>query len=122
MDLSLIITIEQDLSALKSRPAQVRAVVQRESKVWAPETVADIRLRSSMKAHSKGNSVVLVVNLGTLTCTFPEIHSSLSVSCVSSGLTFLNTYIHIYIYIYIYVYTYIYIITDNISVYIYNNL
>ena len=31
--------IEQDLSALNSRPAQVRAVVHRESKVWAPETV-----------------------------------------------------------------------------------
>ena len=60
--------IEQDLSALNSRPAQVRAVVHRESKVWAPETVEDIRLRSSIKARSKGNSVLLVVNLGTLTC------------------------------------------------------
>ena len=46
MDLPLIMTIEQDLSALNSRPAQVRAVVQGESKVWAPETVEDIRLRS----------------------------------------------------------------------------
>ena len=68
IDLPLIMAIEQDLSALNSRPAQVRAVVHRESKVWAPETVEDIRLRSSIKAHSKGNSV-LVVNLGTLTCT-----------------------------------------------------
>ena len=39
MDLPLIMTIEQDLSALKSRPVQVRAVVHQESKVWAPETV-----------------------------------------------------------------------------------
>ena len=68
MDLPLIMTIERDLPALNSRPAQVRAVVHRESKVWAPETVEDIRLRSSMKARSKGNSVLLVVNLGTLTC------------------------------------------------------
>ena len=52
MDLPLIMTIEQDLSALNSRPAQVRAVVHRESEVWAPETVEDIRLRSSMKACS----------------------------------------------------------------------
>ena len=50
---TLIMTIDWDLSALNSRPAQVRAVVQWESKVWAPETVADIRLRSSMKASSK---------------------------------------------------------------------
>ena len=68
IDLPLIMTIEQDLSALNSRPAQVRAVVHRESKVWAPETVEDIRLRSSIKARSKGNSVLLVVNLRTLTC------------------------------------------------------
>ena len=55
------------MSALNARPALIRAVVHRESKVWAPETVEDIRLRSSMKARSKGNSVLLVVNLGTLT-------------------------------------------------------
>ena len=68
MDLPLKVAIEQDLSALKSRPAQVRAVVHQENKVWAPKTVEDIRLRSSTKAHSKDNSVLLVVNLGTLTC------------------------------------------------------
>ena len=68
MDLPLIMTIEGDLSALSSRPAQVRAVVQRESKVWAPETVADIRLRSSVEALSKGSLASLLVNLGTLTC------------------------------------------------------
>ena len=60
-------TIEQDLSALNSRLAQVRVVVHQENKIWAPETVEDIRLRSSMKAHTKGSSVLLVVNLGTLT-------------------------------------------------------
>ena len=69
IDLSLIMTIERDLLALNSRPAQVRAVMHRESKVWAPGTVEDIRLRSSMKARSKGKAVLLVVNLGTLACT-----------------------------------------------------
>ena len=37
-------TIECDLSALNSRPAKVRAIVQQESKVWAPETVGDLGL------------------------------------------------------------------------------
>ena len=60
-------TIERDLSALNSRPAQVRAVVHRESKVWAPETVEDIRHRSSIKSRNKDNSVLLVLNVGTLT-------------------------------------------------------
>ena len=68
IDLSLTMTIERDLSALKSKPAQVRAVMHQESKVWAPDTLVDIRLRSSMKARSKGNVVLLVVNLGTLAC------------------------------------------------------
>ena len=67
IDLPLIMITEQDLSALNSRPAQVRALVHRESKVWSPETVEDIRLRSSIKACSNGNSVLLVVNLGSLT-------------------------------------------------------
>ena len=67
--LPLIMTIECDLSALNSRPAQVRAVTHRESKISAPETVEDIRLRSSVKVRSKGNAVLLVVNLGTLPCT-----------------------------------------------------
>ena len=52
IDLPLIMTIEHDLSALNSRPALVRAVMHRESKDWDPETVEDIRLRSSMKAHT----------------------------------------------------------------------
>ena len=68
IDLPLTMTIERDLSALNSRPAQVRAVMHRESKVWAPNILVDIRLRSSMKARSKGNVVLLVVNLGTLAC------------------------------------------------------
>ena len=68
IDLPLTMTIERDLSALNSRPAQVRAVMHRESKVWAPETLANIRLMPSMKAHSKGNAVLLVVNLETLAC------------------------------------------------------
>ena len=55
IDLPLTMTIERDLSALNSRPAQVRAVMHRERKVWAPDTLVGIRLRSSMKARSKGN-------------------------------------------------------------------
>ena len=51
IDLSLTITIEHDLSALNSSPTQVRAVMHRESRVWLPETVEGIRLRSSMKGQ-----------------------------------------------------------------------
>ena len=61
-------TTEHDLSALNSRAAQVKAVMQRESKVSAPETLVVIRLRSSMKPRSNRNVVLLVVNLGTLVC------------------------------------------------------
>ena len=68
IDLPLTMTIEHDLSALNSRPAQVKAVVHRESKVWAPKSLVVIRLRSSMKARSNGKVVLLVVNLGTLVC------------------------------------------------------
>ena len=39
-----------DLSALKVRPAQFRAIIQWESKVFASEIVEDIMFRSSMKA------------------------------------------------------------------------
>ena len=53
IDLPLAMTTEHDLLALNSRPAQVRAVMHQERKVWAPETVEDIRLRSSMKTQSK---------------------------------------------------------------------
>ena len=62
IDLALTMTIDRDLSALNSRPAQVREVMHRESRVWLPETVEDIRLRSSIKARSKGNAVLLVIN------------------------------------------------------------
>ena len=62
IDLSLAMKIDHDLSALNSKPAQVRAVMLRESRVWLPETVEDIRLRSSIKARSKGNAVLLVIN------------------------------------------------------------
>ena len=65
IDLPLIMTTERHLSALNFRLAQVRTVMHRESKVWAPETV-DVRLSLSMKTRSKGNAVLLVVNLGTL--------------------------------------------------------
>ena len=54
IDLPLTMTIERDLSALNSRPAQFRTAMHRESRVWAPETMDDIRLRSSIKAQSKG--------------------------------------------------------------------
>ena len=47
----------RDLWALSSRSAQVRAVMYRER-----------RVRSSIKARSKGNAVLLLVNLGTLAC------------------------------------------------------
>ena len=45
--LPLMITMLLDLSALKIRPAQFRAIAQRESKVLAPQIVEDIMFRSS---------------------------------------------------------------------------
>ena len=50
IDLPLTMTVERDLSALNSRLAQFRVVMHQERRVSAPETVEDIRLRSSMKA------------------------------------------------------------------------
>ena len=50
IDLPLMITMLLDLSALKVRPPQFRAIAQRESKVFAPQIVEDIMFRSSMKA------------------------------------------------------------------------
>ena len=58
IDLPLMITILLDLSALKVRPAQFRALVQRESKVFAPQIVEDIMFRSSMKALTGGNAIL----------------------------------------------------------------
>ena len=59
IDLPLAITVEIDLSPLNSRPAQVKAVMHRESKVWPPEGLVAIRLRSSIKAQSKGNNSIV---------------------------------------------------------------
>ena len=39
IDLPLTMAVERDLSALNSRPAQVRVVMHGESRVWLPETV-----------------------------------------------------------------------------------
>ena len=39
LDLPLTMAVECDLSALNSRPAQVRVVMHGESRVWLPETV-----------------------------------------------------------------------------------
>ena len=58
IELPLMITILLDLSALKVRPAQFRAIVQRESKVFAPQIVEDIMFRSSMKALIGGNEIL----------------------------------------------------------------
>ena len=58
IDLPLMITILLDLSALKVRPAQFRALVQRESQVFAPQIVEDIMFRSSMKALIGGNEIL----------------------------------------------------------------
>ena len=58
IDLPFMITMLLDLSALKVRPAHFRAIVQRESKVFAPQTEEDIMFRSSMKALIGGNKVL----------------------------------------------------------------
>ena len=68
IDLPLAMTIEFNFSALNFRLAHVRAVIHRESKIWAPENVDDIRLWSSMKVRNKGSAVLLPVNLGPLAC------------------------------------------------------
>ena len=57
IDLRLMITMLLDLSALKVRPAQFRAIVQRESKVFAPQIVEDM-FRSSMKALIDGSKIL----------------------------------------------------------------
>ena len=44
IDLPLTTTIERDLSALNSRPAQVKTVMHRESKFWASETLGSLGL------------------------------------------------------------------------------
>ena len=59
IDLPFMITKLLDLSALKVRPAHFRAIVQRESKVFSPQTVEDITFRSSMKPLIGGNEIYL---------------------------------------------------------------
>ena len=58
IDLPFMLTMLLDLSALKVRPAHFRAIVQWESKVFAPQTVEDIMFRSSMKALIGGNEIL----------------------------------------------------------------
>ena len=58
IDLPLMLTMLLDLSALKVMPARFRAIVQRESKVFAPQIVEDIMFRSSMKALIGGNKIL----------------------------------------------------------------
>ena len=56
-DLPFMIAMLLDLSALKVRPAHFRALVQQESKVFAPHTVEDM-FRSSMKALIGSNEIL----------------------------------------------------------------
>ena len=58
IDLPLMITMLLDLSALKVRPVECRATVQRESKVFTPQIVEDIMFRSPMKALIGGNEIL----------------------------------------------------------------
>ena len=58
IDLPLMITMLLDLSALKVRPAHFRAIVQRESKVFASQIVEDIIFRSSMTAFIGGKKIL----------------------------------------------------------------
>ena len=58
IDLPFMITMLLDLSALKVSPAHFRAIVQPESKVFAPQGVEDIMFRSSMKALIGGNKIL----------------------------------------------------------------
>ena len=57
IDLPFMITMLLDLLAVKARPALFRAIVQRENKVFAPQTVQEIMFRSSMKALIGGNEI-----------------------------------------------------------------
>ena len=47
-------------------PAHFRAIVQQESKVFAPQTVEDIMFRSSMKALIGGNEILFRWNCGVV--------------------------------------------------------
>ena len=62
IDLPLIITMILDLLALKVRSAQFRAIADWESKVFAPQIVEDIMVRSSMKTLIGGNEILFWLN------------------------------------------------------------
>ena len=64
--LPLMIIMLLHLSALKVRPAHFRALVQRESKVLAPQIVEDIMFRSSMKALTGGKEIIFRWNCGVV--------------------------------------------------------
>ena len=64
IDLPFMIAMLLDLSAVKVRPAHFRAIVQQESKVFAPHTMEDIMFRSSMKAPIGGNEILFRWNSG----------------------------------------------------------
>ena len=66
IDFPFMMTMLLDLSALKDRPAHFRAIVQWESKVFAPHTVEDIMFRSSMKALIGGNKILFRWNCGVV--------------------------------------------------------
>ena len=66
IDLPIMLTMLLDLSALKVRPAHFRAIVQWESKVFAPHTVEDIMFRSSIKALIGGNEILFRWNCGVV--------------------------------------------------------
>ena len=58
IDLSLMITMLPHLSALKVRLAQFRAIVEWESKVFAPQILEDIMFRPFMKALIGGKKIL----------------------------------------------------------------
>ena len=66
IDPPFMITMLVDLSALKVSPAHFRAIVQWESKVFAPQAVEDIMFRSSMKALIGGNETLFIWNWGVV--------------------------------------------------------
>ena len=67
IDLPFMITMFLDLSALKVRPAHFRAIVQWESKVFAPQIVEDIMFGSSTMALIGGNEILFRWNCVVMT-------------------------------------------------------
>ena len=66
LDLPFMTAMFLDLSALKVKPAHLSAIVEQESKVFAPETVKDIMFRSSMMALVGGNEILFRWNCGVV--------------------------------------------------------